>query len=132
MTVPAGGGPRRGATLAARPAAPGEQFTVEGTRYRRTGRDHSHWRPAAVFVTALSDAHDDPGPRFDAEREEDNAFWCGKVMSVPKLREKYDALRLEAKRERDEAASGGGRPKRRGGQADDLSGEVYGQGRTRI
>jgi Helix-turn-helix domain len=64
---------------------------------------------------------------------QDNAFWCGKVMSVPKLREKYDTLRLEAKRERDQLnGHGGNRPQRRGGQSDDLSGEVYGQGRTRI
>ena len=33
---------------------------VEQTRYRRTGRNDSHWRPTAVFVTALSDN----GPRW--------------------------------------------------------------------
>ena len=45
---------------AARHAAAGEEFTVEQTRYRRTGRNDSHWRPTAVFVTALSDN----GPRW--------------------------------------------------------------------
>lgn len=64
---------------AARLASPGEGFTVEEIGYRRTGRDHSHWRPTALFVTTL-DA--DPGPRFDAEREEDNAFWCWAVIEV--------------------------------------------------
>lgn len=63
-----------------------------------------------------------------------NAFWCPKVMSMSKLRAKYDQLRLEAKAERDKlsGSNGNGRPRRRGGAADDLSGEVYGQGRTRI
>jgi hypothetical protein len=60
---------------------PGEQFTVEQTRYRRTGRDHSHWRPTALFLTTVGD-NGDPGPRFDAEREEDNAFWCAAVIEV--------------------------------------------------
>ncbi len=67
---------------AARLASPGEQFTVEEIRYRRTGREHSHWRPAAVFVAVLGDEQDNPGPRFDAEREEDNAFWCAAVIEV--------------------------------------------------
>lgn len=66
---------------ATRAAAPGEQFTVEEIRYRRTGRDHSHWRPTALFVLTLDD-DGDPGPRFDAEREEDNAFWCAAVIEV--------------------------------------------------
>ena len=66
---------------AALDAAPGEQFTVEQTRYRRTGRDHSHWRPTALFLTTVGD-NGDPGPRFDAEREEDNAFWCAAVIEV--------------------------------------------------
>jgi hypothetical protein len=34
-----------------------------------------------VFVTAVGD-NGDPGPRFDAEREEDNAFWCAAVIEV--------------------------------------------------
>jgi integrase len=66
---------------ATRLAAPGEQFTVEEVRYRRTGRDHRRWRPTALFVAALQD-DGDPGPRFDAEREEDNAFWCAAVIEV--------------------------------------------------
>ncbi len=65
---------------ATRVAAPGEQFTVEGIRYRRTGREHSHWRPTALFVVTVDDG--DPKPRFDAEREEDNAFWCAAVIEV--------------------------------------------------
>jgi len=66
---------------AGRDTAPGEQFTVEQTRYRRTGRDHRHWRPTALFLTTVG-ANGDPGPRFDAEREEDNAFWCAAVIEV--------------------------------------------------
>jgi len=49
------------------------------------------------------------------------------------LRDKYDQLRLNAEAEREKQnGSNGNRPGRRGGAADDLSGEVYGQGRTRI
>jgi integrase len=66
---------------AARDTAPGEQFTVEQIRYRRTGRAHSHWRPTALFITTLNDGADH-GTRFDAEREEDNAFWCAAVIEV--------------------------------------------------
>jgi integrase len=66
---------------AARDAAPGEQFTVEEIRYQRTGRDHSHWQPTALFVAALND-NGDPRSRFDAERAEDNAFWCAAVIEV--------------------------------------------------
>ncbi len=69
---------------AARVAAPGEQFTVEDIRYRRTGREHSHWRPTALFVVTVQDGGD-PEPRFDAEREEDNAFWCAAVIEVLRL-----------------------------------------------
>ena len=47
---------------AARDAAPGEEFTVEQTRYRRTGRDHSHWRPTALFLTTVGDNGDIRGP----------------------------------------------------------------------
>jgi len=62
-----------------------------------------------------------------------NRFWRDKVMSMTKLRDKYDQLRLNAEAEREKQnGSNGNRPGRRGGAADDLSGEVYGQGRTRI
>jgi hypothetical protein len=66
---------------AARDAAPGEQFIVEEIRYQRTGRDHSRWQPTALFVAALND-DGDPRSRFDAERAEDNAFWCAAVIEV--------------------------------------------------
>ncbi|MFD7541361.1 tyrosine-type recombinase/integrase [Streptomyces sp. NPDC059819] len=56
---------------AARSATPGEEFTIEESRYRRTGRNGSHWRPTALFLAPV----DEPGPRFDAECEENNAFW---------------------------------------------------------
>ena len=61
-----------------------------------------------------------------------NRFWRDKVMSMAKLRDKYDQLRLNAEAEREKQGSNGTRPGRRGGASDDLSGEVYGQGRTRI
>ena len=63
---------------AAQPTSPGDQFTVEGIRYRRTGQDHSPQRLAALFVTTV----DELGPRFDAARQEDNAFWCWAVIEV--------------------------------------------------
>jgi len=63
---------------AVREARPGQEFTVDGIRYQRTGRERSHWRPTALFVTPL----DDPGPRFDAERLEDNAFWAWGAVEV--------------------------------------------------
>ncbi|MGA4543439.1 tyrosine-type recombinase/integrase [Uniformispora flossi] len=63
---------------AARDAAAGEEFTIDGQRYRRTGRGSSTWRPSALFVTPA----DQPGPRFDAERLEDNAFWTFAAIEV--------------------------------------------------
>ncbi|MEV4429420.1 tyrosine-type recombinase/integrase [Streptomyces sp. NPDC049602] len=63
---------------AARSATPGDEFTVEGTRYRRTGRNGSNWRPTALFLAPV----DEPGPRFDAECEENNAFWTWASIEV--------------------------------------------------
>jgi integrase len=63
---------------AVREAEPGEEFVVDELRYRRTGRAGSKWRPTALFVTPL----DEPGPRFDAERWEDNAFWTWAAIEV--------------------------------------------------
>jgi hypothetical protein len=63
---------------AVREAEPGEQFVIDELRYRRTGRAGSKWRPTALFVTPL----DEPGPRFDAERWEDNAFWTWAAIEV--------------------------------------------------
>lgn len=63
---------------AARAAAPGEEFTVEGTRYRRTGRAGPRSGPIAVFITTA----DEPGPRVNAERDEDNAFWIWAAIEV--------------------------------------------------
>jgi hypothetical protein len=91
------------------------------------------WRTAARL---LLDKDDRTEEQVHAAIDwcQDSAFWCSKVMSMPKLRAKYDQLRLEAKAERDKlnGSNGHGRPRRRGGAADDLSSEVYGQGRTRI
>ncbi len=70
---------RAGRLLAAvRDVAPGGEFTVDGQRYRRTGREGSKWRPTALFVTPVGQ----PGPRFDAERWEDNAFWTWAAIEV--------------------------------------------------
>lgn len=63
---------------AVRAVEPGQEFTVNGLRYRRTGRAGSHWRPTALFVTPL----DEPKQRFDAERLEDNAFWTWAAIEV--------------------------------------------------
>jgi hypothetical protein len=61
-----------------RDVRPGMEFTVDGQRYRRTGRETSHWRPSALFVTSC----EEPGPRFDAECLEDNAFWTLATIEV--------------------------------------------------
>ncbi|MDQ0946022.1 tyrosine-type recombinase/integrase [Streptomyces sp. V1I1] len=63
---------------AARSAKLGEEFTIEDRRYRRTGRKCSNWRPTALFITQA----DEPGPRFDAECEENNAFWTWAGIEV--------------------------------------------------
>lgn len=63
---------------AVREVRPGDEFTVDGHRYRRTGRETSHWRPSALFVTPV----DDPDTRFDAERREERAFWTFAVIEV--------------------------------------------------
>jgi hypothetical protein len=63
---------------AARDVAPGQEFTVDGLRYRRAVRAGSTWRPTALFVTPV----DQPGSRFDAERLEDNAFWTWSAIEV--------------------------------------------------
>lgn len=68
---------------AVREIAPGEEFTVDGLRYRRTGRAGSKWRPTALFVTPLDNTPaGEAAPRFDAERWEDNAFWTWAAIEV--------------------------------------------------
>ncbi|GAA0617932.1 hypothetical protein GCM10010394_55270 [Streptomyces crystallinus] len=61
---------------AARSAKPGDELTI--SRYRRTGRNGSHWRPTALFLAPV----DQPGPRFDAECKENNAFWTWASIEV--------------------------------------------------
>lgn len=63
---------------AARTADRGDEFTVDGKRYRRAGRGNSNWRPTALFVAPVDPA----GNRFDAERLEDNAFWTSASIQV--------------------------------------------------
>jgi integrase len=63
---------------AARATAPGKEFTVEATRYLRTGRAGPHSGSRAVFITTV----DEPGPRVNAERDEDNAFWTWAAIEV--------------------------------------------------
>jgi hypothetical protein len=63
---------------AARSAKAGGEFAVEGSQYRRTGRDGSHWRPTALFLAPIGA----PGPRFDAECEENNVFWTWAGIEV--------------------------------------------------
>ncbi|MFF7636248.1 tyrosine-type recombinase/integrase [Kitasatospora sp. NPDC008050] len=62
---------------AAHAATPGEEFTVEGPRYRRTGRDDSNRRPTTLFLAPV----DEPGHRFDAD-EENNTFWTWASIEV--------------------------------------------------
>lgn len=66
---------------AVRDTSPGDEFTVEGQRFRRAGRETSNWRPSALFTVPL-DEHGKPGTRFDAERREENAFWAWAVVEV--------------------------------------------------
>jgi hypothetical protein len=66
---------------AVRGARPSDEFTVDGRRFRRAGRETSSWRPSALFVVPF-DEHGEPGTRFDAERREENAFWTWAVVEV--------------------------------------------------
>ena len=59
----------------------GEQFTVEEIRYRPHRPRPQPLAPTTLFVAALHN-DGDLGPRFDAEREEDNSFWCAAVIEV--------------------------------------------------
>jgi hypothetical protein len=43
--------------------------------HRRAG---SRWRPTALFLSPV----DEPGPRFDAECEENNTFWTWASIEV--------------------------------------------------
>jgi len=64
-----------------------------------------------------------------------NRFWRSKVMSIAKLRDKYDTLRLDAEAERDGHQNGNGRKPRdysRGGAGDPLTDQRYGEGTTEI
>ncbi|MEV6812583.1 site-specific integrase [Micromonospora sp. NPDC051296] len=63
---------------ATRATAPGEQFTVDGTRYLRTGKPNKYWQPTALLVRPI----EPEGPRFDAAVEEDQAFWVWAAVEV--------------------------------------------------
>jgi hypothetical protein len=51
---------------------------------------------------------------------QDSGFWHSKVMSVPKLREKFDQLRLEADQERKRRSGSNGHGDMRGGARQEL------------
>jgi hypothetical protein len=53
-----------------RDARPGQQFVVDGIRFQNGSRERSKWTSGMLNVTRP----DEPGPRFDAARLEDNAF----------------------------------------------------------
>jgi len=62
---------------------------------------------------------------------QDNRFWRSKVMSMSKLRDKYDQLRLDAEAERGKSSSANGkRDYSRGGAGDPLDSEDYSKGAT--
>ena len=67
---------------------------------------------------------------------QDSGFWHSKVMSMPKLRDKYDQLRLEAIAERErQNGNGSAKPRRdysRGGASDPLDNEDYSPGGIKI
>jgi integrase len=63
---------------ATRATAPGEQFTVDGTRYLRTGKPTKYWQPTALLVRPV----EPEGPRLDAAVEEDQAFWVWAAVEV--------------------------------------------------
>lgn len=56
----------------------GEQFTVDGTRYLRTGKPTKYWQPTALLARPVEPA----GPRFDAAVQEDQAFWVWAAIEV--------------------------------------------------
>jgi hypothetical protein len=63
---------------------------------------------------------------------QDNAFWCSKVMSMAKLRVRYDQLRLDAEAERGRLNGHRPRDYSRGGAGDPLTDQRYGEGATEI
>lgn len=63
---------------AVRAVGPGQTFIVDEQSYRRTGRETKYFHPTALSAAPL----DRPGPRFDVERLEDNAFWVFAAIEV--------------------------------------------------
>jgi integrase len=63
---------------AARATVPGEEFTVDGARFLRTGKPTKYWQPTALLVRPVEPS----GPRFDAAVEEDQAFWVWAAVEV--------------------------------------------------
>jgi integrase len=64
---------------AARAAALGGEFVLDGDRYLRIGPRRRGLNPP---VRLLAQRADQPGPRFDVEVAEDTAFWTWAVMEV--------------------------------------------------
>jgi len=63
---------------AARTAQPGDEFTIDGTTYQRTGKPTKFWQPYKLLIQST----DEPRTRFDAAIEEDQAFWVWAAIEV--------------------------------------------------
>jgi integrase len=61
-----------------RDARPGQQFVLDSVRYQSASRERSKWQSGTLYVTRP----DEPGPRFDVARLEDNAFWTWAAVEV--------------------------------------------------
>ncbi|WP_067510307.1 tyrosine-type recombinase/integrase [Actinoplanes sp. TFC3] len=61
-----------------RDARPAQQFVIDGIRYQCASRERSKWQSGTLYVTRP----DEPKPRFDAARLEDNAFWTWAAVEV--------------------------------------------------
>ncbi|MCW6003742.1 site-specific integrase [Micromonospora sp. CPCC 205371] len=63
---------------AARTAQPGDEFTVDGVTYQRTGKPTKFWQPHKLLIRTTSDPH----TKVDAAIEEDQAFWVWAAIEV--------------------------------------------------
>jgi hypothetical protein len=63
---------------AARTARPGDEFTVDGVTYQRTGKPTKFWQPHKLLIRTIGD----PNTKLDAAIEEDQAFWVWAAIEV--------------------------------------------------
>jgi hypothetical protein len=106
-----------------------DRITANGSPRPEIGKK---WLDAARLMLD-NDKRTEPHLHAVIDWCQDHEFWRSNILSMPKLREKYDQLRLQAERARSSGSNGSGHGKpQRGGASDDLAHEEYGKGKTRI